>query len=111
MIKYSTKILKKAILNAEINESRKKPIPNWDGDAWDSFLEYIIQDDELLQTILNNADCETGIQDNKKMKVSIFLLKDLETYNATSSLIQFQIIILQNDNIFSRLYNYIWKFN
>lgn len=110
MIKYNTKNLKKAILNSKIDDTRYDLNPMWDGDTWDSFLELIVKDNEFLQTILNNADTNAGIEDIKPMEANIYLLDDIEIYNGLSSLIKMNIVILQDDNIFSREYNYLWKF-
>lgn len=109
MIIYNTKYLKQAILNSEIDDTRYDLNPMWDKDAWNSFKEYIANDDEFLQTILNNADTNAGIEDIKPMSVGIYLFEDNETYNALYSLIKMQIVISQDGNLFSRRYNYLWN--
>lgn len=111
MIIYNTKYIQQAIANATFEDSRsdkaKKDL-HWDNDAINSFKNYIINDNEFLQTILNNADTNNGIEDIKPMKIGLFLFEDLEVYNALKSLIQIQIIIIQDDNLFSKTYNYLW---
>lgn len=100
------KKLTEAILGATIEPfGSKKHL--WSVGTWNDFKDQVIKDEKFLSKILTDAKDEVRLKDDEEMKVTFFLFEELKNYDEKSSLIKIQIVIIQDENVFSRIYNYL----
>lgn len=103
------KKLKDKILNSCISDCRDDQSVYWSDKAFNDLKESLIANEDFLKQLKYDANVWGGIDMNKKFDLEITILEDKETWNYKSCFLTLEFYFSQNENDFSRTYNYMWN--